>query len=309
MRISVECDVVGKIQIGKEIKLVSDSKEYILKPDNSGWLKTIVIIKAAKRPDKYSRRVERGFDSVGSTIRINSDIEEHFELQREFQELESLLSFETHGSLKSIAWDSPMEVWIPETYEEQERIRISGLKMTKEPPDLTKRLSLEQFSQIIKTKNYYTSLIIPKAFFKECLNEFYSKRYINAFYNSYFILEDIYGKGKTRNREIADAFKRSKVFNEILQRMITKISENNYEKNIRKLCSEEEVEFNAEGLINLIWKVRGNLHHYSSKSSKHLGTPFSHENFESIAFLTLGLAYHTILKKTEEINKSLGISI
>jgi hypothetical protein len=305
MKISMECDVEGRVQIGSTIRTVIGSKEYILKHDSAGFLKTISINKSVNKPEKYARRLERKPNSNEKILRINRDIEEYNEMRKEFQELESLLSFETHGSIKSITWDSPMEVWIPETDEEQERIRISGIKQTKQPPDLVKRLNAEQFEQILSTKGNYVSLILPKMFFKEGLNEFYSKRYINAYYNFYFILEDIYGEGKTKNRDIANAFKKSKDFNVILQRMISKTIgyEKKYEINLKKLCAEEKEDFNVEGLLNLIWKIRGNLHHYSSRSTKHLGTPFNHEDFESIAFLTMGIAYQTILSKIEDIDK------
>jgi hypothetical protein len=72
MKISMECDVNGRIQIGKEIKVLLGSKEYILIPDKMGWLKTITIIKSVKRPYKYSRKIEPGTATDNATIRINS---------------------------------------------------------------------------------------------------------------------------------------------------------------------------------------------------------------------------------------------
>ena len=141
------------------------------------------------------------------------------------------------------------------------------------------------------------------------MNEFNSRRYINAFYNFYFVLEDIYGEGKTRNKDIAKTFRESTDFIEITEWMLKGFlkKDNRHNSNIQRFCDEEKVTYDVGGLIDLLQKIRGNLHHYSSKSSKHLGTPFTHEEFESIAFLTMGLALQTILRKIVDINKSINV--
>ena len=148
--------------------------------------------------------------------------------------------------------------------------------------------------------------MVPKAFYKEGINEFTSRRYINAFYNFYFILEDIYGEGKTKNKDIVEAFKQSSEFVIIIERTLKDILERDkrHNNNIRNFCKEENVTFDTKGVIELLQKIRGNLHHYSSKSSKHLGTPFAHEEFESIAYLTMCLALQTIFLKIVHINQS-----
>ena len=78
-----------------------------------------------------------------------------------------------------------------------------------------------------------------------------------------------------------------------------------HKTNVQRFCNEEGVAYDVDGLTDLLQKIRGNLHHYSSKSSKHLGTPFTHEEFESIAFLTMSLALQTILRQIVDINQSL----
>ena len=307
MKLSLECSVKGNVKIGRQLKVVNGLKEYLLIPDDKGWLTSIKIIKKVETPKKYSARWEPGEGKVDATLVIEGDREEYLDLLREFQELESVLSFETAGSLKSIAWDAPKEDFIPETEEEKGGIGAYSFHFTKEYPDYPASLNERKLDVIIQSKEHYKSLIIPKAFYKDGINEFTSRRYINAFYNFYFVLEDIYGKGKTKNKDIADAFRNSRDFREILEWMINGQIEKNEKRriSIKRFCDEEKVTYDIDGLIDLIQKVRGNLHHYSSKSSKHLGTPFTHEEFECIAFLTLGLALQTILRKIVDINQSM----
>ncbi len=138
------------------------------------------------------------------------------------------------------------------------------------------------------------------------MREFNSFRYINAFYNFYFVIEDLYGKGKTKNFGIEKEFKKNKTFRDLVEWMINndKIS-GRHKRNIKSFLLEEHKSYNVDGIIELIIKVRGNLHHFSSKSSKHTGTPLNNKDFESMAFLLLGLSYRSILQKIYERNKDI----
>ena len=307
MKLSLECSVEGKIKIGKQLRVVKGSKEYLLIPDNKGWLSKMKIIKRVAAPNKYYAKIGPGKGKVNHEIRIAGDREERLELVREFQELESILSFDTGGSLKSIEWEAPTEDFIPETEEEEKQVQVHNLYYKKEHLDFPAVLDGESFGEIIRSKERYVSLIVPQAFYREGANEFASKRYINAFYNFYFILEDLYGKGKTKNRDIGEEFRSSKEFRGFVDWVIKDINNKSPKDRMRieRFCKEERVAYDTDGLIDLLLKVRGSLHHYSSKSSKRQGTPFGHEDFESIAFLTMGLAVRSILQRILEINLSL----
>lgn len=306
MKISLECDIKGKIKIGRQLKVVKGSKEYLLIPDSKGWLSKIKIIEKVAVPSEYSAKIGPGKGKVNHEIRISGDREEYLGLIREFQELESILSFDTGGSLKSIEWDAPTEDLIPETEEEEKQVQVHSFHFKKEHLDLPAVLDEEEFGEIIRSKERYVSLVVPQAFYREGANEFASKRYINAFYSFYFILEDFYGKGKTKNRDIAEAFRKSQKFREFIDWMIrdTLKKDARHRTNIERFCNEDKVAYDIDGLIELLLKVRGSLHHYSSRSSRHQGTPFVHEEFESIAFLTMGLAVRSILQRILEINLS-----
>lgn len=307
MKLSLECSVRGKVKIGKQLRVVKGAKEYLLIPDSKGWVSRMKIIKKVDAPDKYSTKIRPGKGKVNHEITISGDREEYLGLIREFQELESVLSFETGGSLRSIEWDAPTEDFIPETKEEEKQVEVHNLYYKKEHVDFPAVLDEESFGEIIRSKERYVSLIVPQAFYREGANEFASKRYINAFYDFYFILEDLYGKGKTKNRAIGEELRSSKEFRGFVDWMIKDIN-NKYPKHrmsIERFCKEEGVAYDTDGLIDLLLRVRGSLHHYSSRSSKRQGTPFGHEDFESMAFLTMGLAVRSILQGILDINLSL----
>jgi len=307
MKFSLECNVIGKVKIGKQITVRTESKEYILLPDNKGWLSSIKIIKRVANTQKYTSKIEPGEGESKAKITIEGDREEYLALVREFQELESVLSFTTMGSLRRIEWDVVKEEFIPETEEEKKQVSISGLEFGKEYPDYPSYLDVNSFYRIVQHKHHYRSLMVPEAFFREGMNEFHSRRYVNAFYNFYFILEDFYGQGKTRNKDITDSFKNSAEFMNILRWIMDEYIDKHvkHRMNIQRFCQEEKVSYDINGMIDLLQKVRGNIHHYSSKSSKRLGTPFTQEDFESVAFMVMGLATRAISQKMLDISNSI----
>ena len=75
-----------------------------------------------------------------------------------------------------------------------------------------------------------------------------------------------------------------------------------HEKKITDLLNVRNKKMDVEGIIHLLVSSRGNLHHFTNKSAQKQGTPFNHEEFQSIAWVAMGLATYAIAQKILEIN-------
>jgi hypothetical protein len=62
-------------------------------------------------------------------------------------------------------------------------------------------------------------------------------------------------------------------------------------------------ELTTEGLIKLLVKKRGELHHFSIKSSKQQGTPFNNLDYKTITFIALDLAGRSLIHYMTELEK------
>jgi hypothetical protein len=343
MKYSMECKVDSRIIIEKELRYNEGEKEIILIPNEERFIPSIMIIANVPNPTNFYSKAEKGEkDGVAHKLTFNTDKQLHDELIYEFQQIESILSFST-DNLKKIYWESPKEELIPETDEEKEKTSVLSLQWEKEypstpiilnedrgcpaiafdtknfasfwiqspiclsfSPDFELLDSLDKFKRMIKHREKYSSLVIPKAFFREGMSEYNSFRYINAFYNFYFIIEDFYGKGK-KDSAVENELKNSQDFRSHVQWILGDIkTHRRHFENINNFLKQRNKNYDIEGIVYLLVKMRGQLHHYSGKSTQTKGTPFNHKDFESIAYLAMGISYRSILQKILEINTQIS---
>jgi len=302
MKFSLECQLESKIQLPKEIEIKHKDRTYIFYPNENNLLNKIKIISAVKNPEKFYSEIKfMPEKKVKHHMTINRDKELFDSIINDFKELESILAFS--GNLKRIMWDNPKDALICETEEERQKVKILGTKFRKEYPNLIKFMDEDTLKEIIFTKAKYSSLTIPKAFWREGKNDFKSFRYINAFFNFYFIIEGLYGNGKTRNYAIEEEFKKSKDFRNFVKWIIDRIEkETKHFNKINEMLKYRNKNLDIDGLIHLLVATRGALHHFADNPHKTQGTPFDHKEFETIAWISLGLATRAISQKILEIN-------
>lgn len=111
---------------------------------------------------------------------------------------------------------------------------------------------------LIKNKHKFSSLINPLAFFREGVNDFKTFRYINSFFNFYFVLEGLYGNGKTKNKDVAREFADSIEFNNIIISEIERLKqEPEHWTKLNEMCRVRSKKINAKGIIHLLVLTRG----------------------------------------------------
>jgi len=302
MKYSIECRADSKLLIGNSLSMVEGTREYIFASDKDGFLTSVKIITKVEDPEKFYSKIEDGNGKVKS-ITIESDPNIVDDLETDFRYIESSLAF--IGNLKKIHWEDAKHEWIPETGEEKAKLKVFAYSLSRKHPDSPTRLTKDNFVEIVKNKSKFDCLTTLKAFYREGKNSFDQSQYVIAFYNLYFIVEDMFGGGKTKNKQIEENFQSSKELKETIKwAMDTQIKTSaEHSKNITKYLSELHLQDTPEDIVALLVRMRGRVHHYTSKSSLKQATPFSQGDFESIAFLTMAIALLSILKEIAKINR------
>jgi hypothetical protein len=136
------------------------------------------------------------------------------------------------------------------------------------------------------------------AFFREGVNDFRGFRYVNAFHNLYFFLEDLFGSGKTKNKQVEASF----IANEDLRQAVSQTIADlcapdklRHHRNIQGFLRTENCDWTAQGVIRFLVQMRGNLHHFSQRSTKPKGHPLNQHEFESVAFLLQMICYRVVV--------------
>jgi hypothetical protein len=284
MKIKATCGVDSLTLLREKVEFEWNGKIYSFIPNENNYLSEIQLISNVDSPEQFNSTFAKAKpEDKQQTLTIKQDAEQMSAIRAEFQELESLLAL-THN-VKRIHWDALHYKLLFDTPEERKITGVTGFKLTWDYPDLPKLATPEHLYAAVATKERMASLTVPLAFWREAHKDFTQHRYINAFYNFYFILEGLYGGGQWRNQEVAKEFKNSELTKYIdyflntamaragdkfLQpRLEEMINDMNLSNAARKGYVKQALDI--DGIIALIINTRGSLLRIPLKAATHSG--------------------------------------
>jgi hypothetical protein len=302
MKIKVEYEVQSKTRLpNKETELLINDKVYGFYLNEEGFISKISITAKIDDPTKFYSEVKYTPNEFSKAhFYIKSDRALYDSIVKEFQDLESVLSFSYN--FQGVDWNKYHYELILETEEEREKAKIFSWGAFSEPPDKPVEITEELLSGTIGRKEKMSPLTLFMSFYREGKNDYMSMKYINAFFNFYFVIEGMYGKGKTKNKDIATEFKKSNELRGFVDTILEKHIKTYPKHNIKitKMLAEQNMTMGIDAVIELIVRTRGELHHFNPKRIR--GTPFNHVEFHSIAYIVMGMALHGILYRVVDIN-------
>jgi hypothetical protein len=217
------------------------------------------------------------------------------------QHIESIGSFWL--GIGKVYWERSTRRWISETPEEEDSLK--GLptewQETRSEKDLEMKVTPEILGSIITNRSLHANLTLPMSFYREGCNDFKRGYYANAFVNFYFYLDDLYGAGATKNKQVEERFKKSVHVRTAVEEAIDELVKPGPSDNLAQVMlflSNEHKTFSVDGIIELFVQVRGNLSHFSQKSTKKKGHPFNQFDFRGIAYLIKAVCMFTCSRLT-----------
>lgn len=306
MKFGLECVVESKTKLSEEVEIETEKRTYFFYPNDEGYLTRVKVVANVEHPERFSYVVQPFVDG-DKTVKnhiFNIDEELLAAIVKDLQDIESILGF--WGNVKRIRWQAAKYDFIYDSEAERQKIKLSPYqaKITHGDPDIT--LEPELLAKLVATKDKYPMLIAPQSFFREGYNDFQEGKYINAFYNFYFILEGLYGNREWRSNKIAGEFKRSTTLSKCIEDVISEVlteKQSRYLPHIQKMLKQRQKALDIEGVIFLLVATRGDLHHFFNVSSKNEGTPLNQHHFEPIAFVTMSIAQRAIAAKGMELDR------
>jgi hypothetical protein len=300
MKFGMVCDVEGKTYLENGTTIEADGIRYIFYVNDDFLLTQFRIIADVDDPEKYFY-YSSSVTSDGS-FTVQQGFEEHIKVKllKEAQRIESSLAL--IGNIKRIRWDKAVFEYYPETTEEHAQFNIipTWFYMREMKTDDPQMVPMPYLEILVKDQERFQPFIAPMAFLREAKADYTGSNYISAFFNSYFILEGLFGNGKWKSDVIINEFMNSPILTESAHKILDEAGKNNDPgKGIAKAQIEYELkskgqDFTVRGLLKVIIKKRGDLHHFSMKSTKAQGTPFNRLDYKLISLITMVVASNAL---------------
>jgi hypothetical protein len=306
MRIRAICAASGRTKLVQRASAHHSGWTYTLVPDDQGILASIEIEGPVPRPALFNSSIVNTPErKVKATVSHRFDEDLLKQLRREFQLLESLLAFQ-YG-VSNVRWAAMRYELIFESEAEREAAVIFGWQSDRRVADVIAELDAPALQGVIDYKDQYRPLAAPLSFYREGLNDYVALKFINAFFNFYFIFEGFYGGGKTKNYAVEEEMKKSADFRDAIIETLEDMKKICPDTFLR-LCTEMECSDppSPSAIIRHLVRMRGRLHHFTNSSNRVEGTPFTHEVFEPVAELARQLALGVLFTEIANINEAAG---
>jgi hypothetical protein len=289
MRYGLECPVTSRLKLPGE-HTVSDNEQTItFTPNARGVLAHIKVI--APVPDPGSFRTYRVIDTEHKTFSVHVDRDEelHKRLMSFIQSIESVLGF--YFDLSDVHWNQVEAFVEPESDEESKQLEVLRWVITQSVGGARQEITLEQLGLTVLTAIRTADLTTILAFHREGSKDMRDLRYVSAFFNFYFVLEGLFGNGKTKNDAVRGEFKRSTRLVAAIQSMI--------DQRLPPSCGEDEGVLERlrrmnkpctpDSIIDLLVLTRGDVHHNVGNPKRPGASPLVVAKFQTFSMFCMNL--------------------
>lgn len=136
--------------------------------------------------------------------------------------------------------------------------------------------------------------------------------FISAYYDFYFLLETLYGNGKTKNDAVKTEFKKSPEIRTAAENFLALRHEDYPNAETRKALMAKFSGYSVDTLIEYIVKQRGFFHHHTARK-QNIWHPAHEEEYENDALMLQDIALQVLthetfkLFETESVQRDLKI--
>lgn len=197
--------------------------------------------------------------------------------------------------IRRLHWENPEADWVPESNEEKEQIHVRNLRVSRKYPTPPTPVGAKLIGEVLDRRSTHQYLTIPMAFFREGMNEFEQFRYIQAFFNFYFFLESLFGRGGKNQRVIEHFIASPSLCNATAEALAFLQGEHSRWERLKQHVTHDghpSVEVTLASVVDL----RGRLHHFSIGNTRLQGHPLNHREFEWCAYLLVAICLKLVPK-------------
>jgi hypothetical protein len=306
MRFIVKCEVEANVILPGRLEIRNDGRIFELEVDSENrW--NILRVTA---PVQFTKRFKWGAEPLpepnaaqAAPYNLRNDFDEELfdSIIADIQALESTLAL--FFPIRKINWRHPFlnVEFEPGDWRDPTWGNIWNLRVDRgmPPPTIVEESSFVQVASRGLSSHHLATI---ESFWREGENEMLSGRFINAFYNFFFVVEGLYGNGRYNDKLEAELKNSTELAGYILA-YVASPQPNRLIEQIHGMISEQKKHElpTPSTLIRTLILIRNRLHHFSNDPKKQHGSPLIHDQYEGIATLVRFLAHKGLVKRALEV--------
>ena len=185
MRYRLRANVRGRIRLDSTTRIDDDGIRYTY-VSTDGAL-TAITVETVVDPHTFRSEIRSATAEEPATFELFFDSKVHDRLLRMLQEVEAHLALSVHGALEAVEWQTVVSERVPETSAEEELVPVRKSQHHSEHERRETTITPDNLHQLTVRKRDFGELVGLKTFWREATNEYLDQRYIQAFYNFFFI--------------------------------------------------------------------------------------------------------------------------
>jgi hypothetical protein len=271
MKCTYRFQVVGILRLKKSHPIPMNGRLYTFVPDEKTHQANALVVEvpADNRNDwpTFSMLVPPPTDPRAPKYSMVFKSPNYSEVMDDVRAIEAILSLQ---GVDKIEMDEVTVEFLPETPEERNSLDVSSFQMTFGDHDVTNfpPKSFDVLARSVLAAAELKHLRTAMSFFGKGNLDMKSRRYIDAFYDFFFVIETLFADGKSRTLAMKESFAKSPVLlastKAVIKDEASYFSQQRSTMENRRFCDLYARSDPIETLASLI-EMRGHLHHHASK--------------------------------------------
>lgn len=293
MRLKVEAKVSSSVALDELMEMKHMPYIISMVPSRDGILEKIIIERGVTDYEEHLPKVETSGNQLTGFIFPKEDF--LAEQKKLLQHLESFGALDL--GIREISWNNLQVTWLPETEEERLQVPLLSYRKDISYAGNSTPLTLGWLQSTVIHRRMVEPLVIPLSFFRKGTNHYERLEYIEAFLAFYLMLEGVFGGGHTKNAKVEQAFMASDKLDYAIGQTFRMLENQHVQKQwLIDNLNSKGWPYDKEGLVKLLVDQRGNLSHYSLKSSRKQRNYFEDKDYQPLASIIGGVARFATIK-------------
>ena len=307
MKFVLECEADSNTILPRPLEIKTPARVFLVNVNHEGLVNGIKVTADVPDPSKFRWGLEpvpepRNPSVAPYIVNAIYDQELYSSIVSDIQCLEATLGL--MFGLRKVHWEHPTISVIFEG-EAEHHEGWEGLASVKAGRDQPKPVKPEPqaFAAFAALSFNYRPIVVAQSFWRQGEADLDEGKFINAFFNYYFVLEGLYGSGKTKNYQVLEEFKKSTELRESVERHLGEKQPMQFIYQVKAMLDRRKKGPDADGFLSLLVWTRGDLHHFANNPNKAGGSPLTHDEYEGIAMLARYLSRRGLMAQVERLNR------